>query len=92
MKCGVSVKAGTMGPEHPQDTPEYSGTPPDGLDPPGTPLITKVRRKKLQKPKKKNNNNNNNSKIINESINMFIRYLENGRLGQFDEFTQLKDF
>ena len=58
----VSVKAGT--PRNtlrtPRNTPEH---PPDGLDTPRTPLITKIRKNNNSKP-------NNTEKIINESINI----------------------
>ena len=50
--CKTRKRPGTPRntPEHPQDTPEYPETPPDGPD--LTPLITKIRPKKLQNQKK----------------------------------------
>ena len=94
MKRGVSVsesrsRRGPL-PEHPKDAPEYPGTPPPPrrADPPGKPLITKVRQKN-KKPKQ----NKTKQKIIIESIDIFHLYLSGkGRLGQIDEFTQLKKF
>ena len=42
-------------PEHPRytlrDTPEYAETPPDGPNPPGTPLIAKIKQKIQNKTK-----------------------------------------
>ena len=60
-----------------QDTPEH---PPDGTDPPGTPLMTKIRPKKNTKLKNPLKNH--------QWINKYLSFVTGKRrLGQIDEFT-----